>query len=76
MSILKTIQNRREFFRGLGRNAVLAVLGAGGGLLAKRGLNASEHRCVNKSVCCNCGAYAGCRLPAALSAKQAEEGGS
>lgn len=63
--------NRREFFRSLCRYLTLGLLGAGGGALAaRRTVDRKGQRCINKSVCCKCGAFAGCRLPAALSAKQ------
>lgn len=67
-----TPQSRREFFRSVGRYAVLGIMTTAGALLAKRGgIDRTSQRCTNKGVCCNCGAYKGCRLPAALSAKQA-----
>ncbi len=66
------LQNRREFFRSVGRYAVLGIMTTAGVLLAKRGgIDRTTQRCTNKGVCCNCGSYKRCRLPAALSAKQA-----
>jgi len=65
---------RREFFRSLGRYITLGAIGAGGGVVAsRRGIDPGSHRCINKSVCCSCGVYDGCRLPAALSAKERRE---
>ena len=71
MSDGKTQENRRDFFRSLGRYAALGLIGVGGGVLAsRRGVDREGHRCQNRSVCCNCGVFGDCRLPAALSAKQ------
>ena len=71
MSNEKVSGNRREFFRSLGRYMTLGLIGVGGGVLAsRRGVNREGQRCRNKSVCCNCGVFSDCRLPAALSAKQ------
>jgi hypothetical protein len=64
--------SRREFFRSLGRYGVLGALAAGGAVAGRRGINRSRQKCVNKSVCCNCKAFDDCRLPAALSAKDAD----
>lgn len=65
--------SRAEFFRELGRYAVLAVVGAGATVLGRRHyLNRDSHRCINKSVCHGCSAYRSCELPAAKSAKQSE----
>jgi len=65
-------QDRREFLRTAGRYAALGTMAAGGALIASRGeIDRDGQVCINKSVCCNCGAYRGCRLPAALSAKEA-----
>jgi len=63
--------NRREFFRSMGRYLTLGLIGAGGGAVAyRKGVDRNEHRCTNRSVCCSCGSFRDCRLPAALSAKQ------
>ena len=70
--------NRSEFIRSCGRNGVLGLFAIAGAFLVKRrsGIDPSEHRCINKSVCCDCSSFSGCGLPAALSAKkQGEEGG-
>ena len=71
MSDVEKAASRREFFRGLGRYLTLGLIGVGGGaVVRRRGIDRSEHRCTNKSVCCSCGVFSGCRLPAALSAKE------
>jgi hypothetical protein len=71
MSDGKTEGNRRDFFRSLGRYATLGLIGVGGGVLAsRRGVDRESHRCQNRSVCCSCGVFRSCGLPAALSAKQ------
>lgn len=64
-------ENRRDFFRSIGRYLTLGLIGVGGGAVAARKGTAREGQsCRNKSVCCNCGVFDSCRLPAALSAKQ------
>ena len=64
-------QSRREFFRSFVRYGVLGVMAAGGVLLGKRrGGDRGKQRCVSKGVCCGCGAFEACGLPAAVSAKQ------
>ncbi len=76
MSEARPEKSRREFFRSVGRYLTLGLIGAGGGTLAGRALDKDSQRCVNRSVCCNCAALKGCRLPAALSAKQSGRAGT
>jgi hypothetical protein len=66
-------QSRREFFRSAGRHLLLGAMGIGGFVVTRReGAKPVRQVCHNKSVCCNCGAFEQCRLPAALSAKQSD----
>lgn len=69
----RTIQDapidRREFFRRLGRYSVLGGVAAGGVFVGRRGVDRTRQICVNKGVCCGCGEFERCRLPAALSEK-------
>lgn len=62
------IKSRREFFRSAARFALLGVL-AVGGLVAGRNAKGTRAACVNQGICRGCGQFAGCGLPAALSAK-------
>lgn len=69
--------SRRRFLRGGARYALLAALGAVSATLFKRsGGKLSGQTCINQGICCNCNAFSDCGLPQALSAKQAERGGS
>jgi len=64
--------SRREFLRGLGRNAALAGLAAvAAGLIARGGRAGGSERCINQGICRGCGVFEDCHLPAAFSAKQA-----
>ncbi len=55
------------------RYLVLGGMAAVGVVLARRGgIDRSKQRCDRKGVCCGCGAFDDCGLPAALSAKQVE----
>ncbi len=66
--------DRREFFRRLLRIATFGAIAGGGAVLAgRRQTRLSRQQCTNKGVCCSCGAYRDCRLPAALSAKHAQD---
>lgn len=64
--------SRREFFPAAARYGALAVLAGIAAVAAgtKRARPAAQG-CVNKGVCRGCGAFDGCGLPAALSAKGA-----
>jgi hypothetical protein len=69
-------RNRREFMRDGMRYSLLAGMAAVSALLLKRsGGKLTGQTCVNQGICSGCGAYAGCGLPAALSAKAAKRGG-
>ena len=65
--------SRREFLRTAGRLVAIGGLGALVFRLLRRGsgtLPAGTETCANDGLCRGCGAFAGCGLPAALSAKQ------
>jgi len=58
------------------RYSLLAGMVAVSALLLKRsGGKLTGQTCVNQGICSGCGAFAGCGLPAALSAKSAKRGG-
>ena len=65
--------SRREFFRTLGRAALLGSLAAMAFSLIRRPGRAdrSRHVCTNRSVCRGCPALAGCILPLGRSFKNA-----
>lgn len=64
--------NRREFFRGSVRYALLAGLAAVSAVLVrKRGAPLAGQTCVNRGFCRGCGAVTDCGLPQALSFKHA-----
>jgi len=65
--------DRREFFRGVLRKAALGAIGLRGGVIARRAVRQGAHTCINRGICRGCGAFAGCILPHALSAKQAAQ---
>ena len=58
-------QDRRAFFRSLGRCALAGVLTVGAGILVAR----PGGTCINRGVCRGCPAFAGCDLPEAVSLK-------
>jgi len=63
---------RRTFFKGMLRKAALAAMGVGAGAAAiKRTALRREHKCINRGVCRGCAAFGRCRLPQAMSAKEA-----
>jgi hypothetical protein len=66
-------QDRREFFRAAIRYALLGLLAVAAALTGRKPQNGQ--RCVNRGICGSCGAFAGCGLPQALSAKRAQIGG-
>ncbi len=69
-------RNRREFMRDGVRYSLLVGMAAVSALLLKRsGGKLTGQTCVNQGICSGCGAYAGCGLPAALSAKAVKRGG-
>jgi len=66
--------NRREFFRGGARYALLAGLATVSAVLVrKRGAPVAGQTCVNRGFCRGCGGVADCGLPQALSFKQATQ---
>ncbi len=67
---------RRDFLRTGIRYAVLTSVAVVSALLFKRsGGKLTGQTCVNQGICSGCGAFSGCGLPAALSAKAAKRGG-
>ena len=62
--------SRREFLRSLGRLGILAAMGGAGAKLLKGRIVRSSEICVNQGICRGCGAFDGCGLPQALSARQ------
>jgi hypothetical protein len=69
-------RNRREFMRDGVRYSLLAGMAAVSALLLKRSSGKlTGQTCVNQGICSGCGAFAGCGLPAALSAKATKRGG-
>ncbi len=65
--------SRREFLRGGARYALLAGLGAVSAALVRRsGGQLAGQNCINQGICRGCGAFEGCGLPQALSAKQSQ----
>lgn len=65
--------SRREFLRTAGRLVAFGSLGLLVFRLLRRGRAprpAGTETCVNDGLCRSCGSFAGCGLPAALSAKQ------
>ena len=63
---------RREFLPAVARYGALAVLAAIAALATgTKRTRPAARKCINKSICRGCGAFDGCGLPAALSAKSA-----
>lgn len=63
------VGSRREFFRASLRYGILAALAAAASLAARKPV-ASGQRCINRGICGDCGVFAQCGLPRALSVKQ------
>lgn len=58
------------------RYSLLVGMAAVSALLLKRsGGKLTGQTCINQGICSGCGAFSGCGLPAALSAKSAKRGG-
>jgi len=70
----ETVESRREFFRATARYGLLALVSAAAALATRRRMPSGQ-RCVNRGICRSCGSFANCGLPAALSAKHAQEKG-
>ncbi len=69
---LKRTQNRRQLLARTLRYATLGLIGAGGaGAFSKRRRLAGENKCANRGICRGCETLEDCRLPQALSLKQA-----
>ena len=65
---------RRGFFTSLVRSAAAGGLVlAGVFLTARRQSPLNEASCINRGICRGCGAFDGCGLPQALSARRAQE---
>ena len=69
---LHTLHERRQMMTGALRYVAAGVMGLGvvGAVFKRHKLDAG-HLCINRSICAGCGAYDECRLPKALSRKQA-----
>jgi hypothetical protein len=61
--------SRREFFRATLRYGLLSLLAAAASLAARKPASSSQ-RCINRGICGDCGVFAQCALPRALSVKQ------
>ena len=59
---------RRKFLKDLSRWALGLGLAGGIGALVER----NPEKCVNRGLCSGCGEFDDCRLPQALSAKEAK----
>jgi hypothetical protein len=63
---------RRKFFPAAARYGALAALAAITAMASGTNRSGPDvQKCINKNICRGCGAYHGCRLPTALSAKNA-----
>ncbi|OPZ83789.1 MAG: hypothetical protein BWY76_02123 [bacterium ADurb.Bin429] len=63
-------QSRRAFLRSLARLAAAGALALGAGALMAR---KPGEMCVSDGICSRCGTLSECRLPQALSAKDARQ---
>ncbi len=64
--------SRRDFLMKAGRWALAALLGGGiGGLIKAGRLNHDAETCTNQGICRHCNLADMCRLPQALSYRQA-----
>lgn len=76
---MRPADDRRGFLKRLGGWLAFGGLIGGVGMLVARRPEAPAgpgETCVNDGLCRGCAAYAGCRLPTALSMKQALGGGT
>ncbi len=62
------MNGRRRFLRWCALGTIVAGLGT---LVGRRASERPEERCTNQGFCRGCGSYDGCRLPQALSMKEA-----
>jgi hypothetical protein len=68
--LLNRLHARRRFITGALRNASLAMLGLGGGaVVVKQRRLLREGKCINRGMCRECGVFADCGLPRALSTR-------
>jgi len=68
-------QNRRDFFRALGRNVILTSLaGLGVKLAMKTHRQSKNETCIGSGICRHCNVLDDCGLPQALSTKQVTMG--
>jgi hypothetical protein len=64
-------QDRREWFRHVGRwIGAGALAGVAGYLVMRKNVTLSNQTCTNKGICRGCSEFGPCNLPAALSAKE------
>ena len=66
----RTGSGRRGFLLGIGRGVLALLLGGGVGAMILRDGN----ECVNQGLCHGCAVLDTCRLPEAMSARQARRG--
>ncbi len=73
MSVIDKLLDRREFLRSCARNITFTGLALfGGAMLLRKHDDKSRHVCINEFICSGCGAFSGCILPQAMSAKSKE----
>lgn len=71
--IFQRKQNRREFFRSVGRYLMLGGLASTAGILVKRGRGNSETKAsIDVSACYECSFLKRCDQPNAISARKEE----
>lgn len=64
-------KNRRQLLRGLLRTTALGGLGlVTGTLLFRKQARLSEHECINRGLCRNCGVLKTCILPSGQSTRE------
>jgi len=65
------LKNRRQFFIGVSRNAVLGLLVAVGAIITvKRHRLLRDGKCINEGLCRCCAVFEYCGLPRALVMKE------
>ena len=68
----KQVHNRRQLLARTLRYATFGLMGAGvAGAVSKRKRLVRENKCTNRGICRGCQTLENCRLPQALSLKQA-----
>ena len=67
---IKTRDRRKVIQAVLRYIALVFLVFAATGAIAKKRRLLKEGKCVNRGICAGCGSYRNCRLPQALSRKQ------